>query len=149
MRKWLAILLLVFMPLQLSWAAAASYCQHETGTSAKHFGHHDHQHKIADGKDASSDPAKTIGGDPDCASCHAGCLSALPGAVTIASLADSSLDTADYWLVSRRPLLNALNALSGVSSPDRRGARSFPFVITNARIRLARDRIKPTSARLT
>lgn len=48
-------------------------------------------------------------------------------------------------LVSRRPLLNALNALSGVSSPDRRGARSFPFVITNARIRLARDRIKPTS----
>ena len=96
MRKWLAILLLVFVPLQLSWAAAASYCQHETGTSAKHFGHHDHQHKTADGKDASSDSVKTIGGDPDCASCHAGCLSALLGAVAIASLADSSLDTAEY-----------------------------------------------------
>lgn len=96
MRKWLAILLLVFVPLQLSWAAAASYCQHETGTSAKHFGHHDHQHKTADGKDASSNSVKTIGGDPDCASCHAGCLSALLGAVAIASLADSSLDTAEY-----------------------------------------------------
>ena len=97
MRKWLAILLLVFMPLQLSWAAAASYCQHESGTAAKHFGHHDHQHKTADGKDASSDPAKTTGGDPDCASCHAGCSSALPRAVTISALADSSLGAADYW----------------------------------------------------
>lgn len=96
MRKWLAIFLLVFVPLQLSWAAAASYCQHETGVAAKHFGHHDHQHKTADGKDASPDPSKTIGGDPDCASCHAGCLLALPGAVTIASLVDSSLDTVGY-----------------------------------------------------
>lgn len=95
-RKWLVIFLLVFMPLQLSWAAVAGYCRHETGAAAKHFGHHDHQHKTADGKDASSDPAKTIGGDPDCSSCHAGCLSALPGVVTVASLAESSLHTADH-----------------------------------------------------
>ena len=97
MRRLFMIFLLVLMPLQLSWAAIASYCQHEIGAAAKHFGHHDHQHKTADGKDASSDPAKTTGGDPDCASCHAGCLSALPGAVTIAALADSSLGAADYW----------------------------------------------------
>lgn len=96
MHKWLAILLLVFMPLQLSWAAAASYCQHETSATAKHFGHHEHQHKTVDGKDASSDPAKSIGGDPDCASCHAGCFSALPGAVTVASLTDPTLGRADY-----------------------------------------------------
>lgn len=96
MRKWLAILLLVFVPLQLSWAAAASYCQHESGAAAKHFGHHDHQHKTADGKDVFPDPAKTTGGDPDCASCHAGCLSVLTSPVKVASLADLSLDTADY-----------------------------------------------------
>ncbi|QTD44957.1 hypothetical protein [Ottowia testudinis] len=96
MRKLLAIFMLMFIPLQFSWAVAATYCQHENGAAAKHFGHHDHQHKTADGKDASSDPAKTIGGDPDCASCHAGCLSALSGAVTIASLAESFLYTADY-----------------------------------------------------
>lgn len=96
MRKWLVMFLLVFLPLQVSWAAAASYCQHEAGASAKHFGHHAHQHKAADGKDASSDPAKTLGGDPDCASCHAGCLSVLPGNVKLASLIGSSMDVADY-----------------------------------------------------
>ncbi|WP_217425926.1 hypothetical protein [Pandoraea cepalis] len=85
MRKWLAIVLLVFLPLQFSWAAVASYCQHETGAAAKHFGHHAHQHKAADGQDASPDPAKTLGGDPDCASCHAGCFSVLSGDVKLAS----------------------------------------------------------------
>ena len=54
MRKWLAIVLLVFLPLQFSWAAVASYCQHETGAAAKHFGHHAHQHKAADGKDTGT-----------------------------------------------------------------------------------------------
>jgi len=98
MRKWLAIFLLVFMPLQLSWAAIASYCQHETGAAAKHFGHHDHQHKATDGKETAPDPAKTGGGDPDCASCHAGCSSALPGEVTLPPMFSSSLDIADYWL---------------------------------------------------
>jgi hypothetical protein len=96
MRRWLTIFLLVLIPLQLSWAAAASYCQHESGAAAKHFGHHEHQHNAADGKDAFPDPAKTTGGDPDCASCHAGCASVLLSAVTGASLADSSLDTTEY-----------------------------------------------------
>lgn len=95
MHKWLAIFLLVFVPLQLSWAAGAGYCQHETGVAAKHVGHHDHQHKTADSKDASSDLAKTMAGDPDCASCHAGCCVALPVTITTASLADSFLGAAD------------------------------------------------------
>ena len=94
MRKCLAIVLLVFLPLQFSWAAVASYCQHETGAAAKHFGHHAHQHKAADGKDASPDPAKTLGGDPDCASCHAGCFSVLSGEIKLASSISPSLDTA-------------------------------------------------------
>ena len=32
--------LLIVLPLQISWAVAATYCQHETG-STQHFGHHD------------------------------------------------------------------------------------------------------------
>lgn len=109
MRKCLAIFLLVFMPLQLSWAAVvSSYCQHETGASAKHFGHHDHQHKAADGKGAAPDPAKTGGGDPDCASCHAGCSLALSGEATLTSMFSSSLDVADYWARLTSPPLERL-----------------------------------------
>lgn len=95
MRKWLAIFLLVFMPQQLSWAAMAGYCQHESGAAAKHFGHHDHQHKAVDGEDASPDSNK-YGSDPDCAACHAGCTCALADSFTIFLVVGSSLDTADY-----------------------------------------------------
>ncbi|NBT82917.1 MAG: hypothetical protein EBT56_15195 [Betaproteobacteria bacterium] len=34
MRKFLAIFLLVLLPLQFSWAAVAGYCQHEAGVTA-------------------------------------------------------------------------------------------------------------------
>ena len=53
MHRWLAIFLLVFLPLQSAWAAASVYCQHESGSAARHFGHHVHQHA------ASGDPAGT------------------------------------------------------------------------------------------
>ena len=39
--------LLIVLPLQISWAVAATYCQHETG-STQHFGHHDHKHHAED-----------------------------------------------------------------------------------------------------
>ena len=45
MRRWLSILLLVFLPFQFSWAAVGTYCEHESGARAKHFGHHEHEHK--------------------------------------------------------------------------------------------------------
>lgn len=44
MRKLIAILLISLLSLQASWAAAASYCRHEQGAAARHFGHHEHQH---------------------------------------------------------------------------------------------------------
>lgn len=79
MRRWLAVLLLVFLPLQFSWAAVANYCAHETGAAASHVGHHDHaghshaskvadpDHKgAADGK-ASNAP------NLDCGHCHGTC----------------------------------------------------------------------------
>jgi len=71
-KKLFFILLLVILPLQTSWAAAAAYCQHEQ-TSDTHFGHHTHQHEIKKElqKDASAD--KSTGGHSDCGYCHLYC----------------------------------------------------------------------------
>ena len=82
MRRWLTILLLVLLPLQFSWAAAASYCQHDGDASTQHVGHHDHQHQVADSSaagNATSDATngdtpdakgKSTGLDGDCAYCQ-------------------------------------------------------------------------------
>jgi hypothetical protein len=42
MRRWLIMFLLSLLPLQVSWAAAATvdYCAHDQG-GASHFGHHE------------------------------------------------------------------------------------------------------------
>jgi hypothetical protein len=67
MRNLVVIFLLIFMPLQLSWVAVTSYCQHETGAAAKHFGHHTHKHidKMPDDKGKKASVA-----DLDCPSCQ-------------------------------------------------------------------------------
>lgn len=72
MRRLFAIFLLVLLPLQLSWASVAPYCQHETDSQAQHLGHHDHQHQTANDKDG---PDSKLPGqvDNDCGTCHAGC----------------------------------------------------------------------------
>jgi hypothetical protein len=60
MRRWLTILLLVFMPLQSSWAVAAGYCtHHEESQAAQHFGHHADEHHAGepDGPAADGMPA--------------------------------------------------------------------------------------------
>ncbi len=108
MRKLLAIFLLVFLPMQLSWAAVASYCQHEALAEATHVGHHEHQHITADDGHGSPEPVKTLGEDPDCASCHAGCASALPQKRVIVPGLDSSLDTATYKVTPTSPPLERL-----------------------------------------
>jgi hypothetical protein len=79
MRRWLAVLLLVLLPLQFSWAAVADYCMHESGETADHVGHHDHKSHAhgaaqadADAKtktDAGSSSTATV----DCSHCHGGC----------------------------------------------------------------------------
>lgn len=79
MRRWLAILLLVFLPLQFSWAAVASYCGHETGAAAGHIGHHDHQahgHAAKDGAPGDrgqADGTATGASGFDCAHCLGAC----------------------------------------------------------------------------
>ena len=82
MRRWLLIFLVVLLPMQLSWAAVASYCQHESGVTTQHVGHHEHQHETdaaasADTRDTSASPNATGAVDVDCGTCHAGCGTAL------------------------------------------------------------------------
>jgi hypothetical protein len=96
-RRLLAIVLLALLPLQFSWAAVASYCEHEA-QGAGHFGHHDHDHAHHAGVssdaglvvDLTADAAPTLdatgsaesdkapgAADLDCGHCHGTC-SAMP-----------------------------------------------------------------------
>ena len=81
MRRAVTLFLLLVLPLQLSWAVAAVYCQHEAVAQVSgHVGHHEHQH--AQGDEASGDVAKQSAPEPtdasdkpqcvddDCAYCH-------------------------------------------------------------------------------
>lgn len=69
MPRVLAFLLAIALLFQTSWAAAATYCGHEsTPGAAAHFGHHEHVHKSADGQ---KQPGGKLAVDDDCAGCHA------------------------------------------------------------------------------
>lgn len=67
MKNLLILLLLLAIPFQYSWAAAARYCTHETG-KVSHFGHHTHQHEAQPAK--SDGDGKVAKADTDCESCH-------------------------------------------------------------------------------
>lgn len=71
MRRLLLIFLMVLMPLQSAWSAAASVCAHETGSDVSHFGHHPHKHE---GAKANTDTEKAdgsaLGCHSDCGVCH-------------------------------------------------------------------------------
>ena len=108
MRRWLTLLLLVLLPLQFTWTAAAVYCQHEGAregsASIGHFGHHEHEHPatpdVADVADVVEVPAGAddptdfprLSVDSDCGYCQLSAtkpvqrqppaLSAEPGAVS-------------------------------------------------------------------
>ncbi|APW44803.1 hypothetical protein RS694_10390 [Rhodoferax saidenbachensis] len=73
MRKWLAVFLLIVIPMQFALAATAAYCQHEAGVATKHLGHHGHKHQAQSAELAQSDKTKSNGFDLDCGNCHAGC----------------------------------------------------------------------------
>lgn len=79
MKKFCLILLLFVLPLQLSWAAASAYCQHEEGKAARHLGHHSHQHKAdpqsdagspADAEKHAADKSSKGQSHSDCNVCH-------------------------------------------------------------------------------
>ena len=68
MRRWFAILLLVLLPLQALWAAAAPYCEHEESPASMHIGHHTHEHQGPD-QDLSG-PDGLGASHADCHVCH-------------------------------------------------------------------------------
>lgn len=72
MKKLLSILLLVSLLFQASLAMALTYCQHEEGREAQHFGHHAHQHKASSDEDDKSNINMKM--HPDCESCHSSCF---------------------------------------------------------------------------
>lgn len=76
MRRWFAILLLVLLPTQMTWAVVVDYCAHESGMAAGHLGHHDHPAHDDDWM-LSDAPHTPISGDDatagishDCGHCH-------------------------------------------------------------------------------
>lgn len=74
-RRLLILLFAVLLPLQLAWGAVSAYCQHESGATAKHLGHHEHVHKV-NGKKAVD---LKVAPDNDCGTCHGAGATALVG----------------------------------------------------------------------
>ncbi|MDR2093746.1 MAG: hypothetical protein LBP58_10635 [Azoarcus sp.] len=67
MRRWFALLLLVFLPFQTVWGAASVYCQHERGEASRHFGHHEHRHATSgDLTETDSSAPNQQNADGDC-----------------------------------------------------------------------------------
>lgn len=87
MRRLFLILLLAMLPLQFSWAVAASYCQHEQGKAVTHFGHHAHNH--AGNADSDGEPAKKSQPDNDCCICHLAGTNVVPLAESVIACNDS------------------------------------------------------------
>lgn len=99
MRRLLLVFLLVLMPMQMLWSAAANYCQHETPHSdshssvsrSAHFGHHLHLHSPSH-EDIGS--AHGMGGgihatapDLDCHTCHSSSTALFAPSATLPVLA--------------------------------------------------------------
>ncbi len=75
MRRLLAILLLLVVPLQISYAAVTGALGHESARcETKHFGHHPHDHDA--GIVAHENQSDRGGGTfhDDCGFCHFNCL---------------------------------------------------------------------------
>lgn len=93
MRRLLAIFLLILLPLQAAWVAAAPYCGHEPSAAVEHVGHHQHAHESHDAAPSAAEAGADQGlftglVDLDCHSCHGfgnamvlepGVLGAAPG----------------------------------------------------------------------
>ena len=79
MRRLVLICVMLLLPVQWTWAAAAAYCAHEPSPSSWHIGHHEHVHKSSsagDSKKAQSAKAGAL--DLDCEYCHLSAAQWLP-----------------------------------------------------------------------
>lgn len=96
MKKALAVLLLLLLPVQFSWAAVAGYCQHEVNVSANHPGHHDHDHQTEAPHKSDKEGAASTGVHHDCATCHLGCAAALTSDLKTTRAATAQHHQHDY-----------------------------------------------------
>jgi hypothetical protein len=71
MRSWLAVLLLVLLPLQFSWAAMGAHAPHERGPVAGVVCPHFH------GLDSAPQLEAGAAHHADCGACHNGCALAV------------------------------------------------------------------------
>lgn len=111
MRRWFTIFLLIFLPLQATWAAAGSYCQHETGVAAQHFGHHEHRHQGSQSDEGKAKNSKAVFAvDGDCDFCHPSCGAVLTEVSVVPSLPMTTV----VIQLDKQNLLSAI-----LSPPDR------------------------------
>ena len=66
MRRFIVLLLLMLVPLQAAFGAAAGYCEDERTEVATHFGHHEHEGGVA----AVEPPDDSTSAKADCQICH-------------------------------------------------------------------------------
>lgn len=66
MRRWLALFLLILLPLLSAWSVASAYCGGESDARAQHLGHHVDTHH-EDGQRGSAGGTAT---SADCDHCH-------------------------------------------------------------------------------
>lgn len=101
MARILIIILIVLLPVQFVWGAAAGYCRHEQGQQSQHYGHHAHEHQAdasAAVEGALQDGQSLAGDDPDCIACHLSCVTPVPEAPVVAGIDRLSQDFPTIFL---------------------------------------------------
>jgi hypothetical protein len=68
MRVWIALVLLVLLPLQWGAALAASVCEPVSISAEQHLAHHHHEHAAAS-VDVNADDGATASNHADCGAC--------------------------------------------------------------------------------
>ena len=78
MRRFIALLLIVLLPVEAAWALAGTICTPQTMAAAG--GHDHHAHHTGDApleQTAAAEQAPCADGADHCASCHGGCCGPL------------------------------------------------------------------------
>ena len=113
MRRLLLVLIMLIVSLQSTWAAVGTLCAHESGSSAKHLGHHEHRHDadavntaavdipVAFSDDVSDVEHARAAYHADCATCHG---HGSPAAMAFADLSSPLLDSGHGRSFYRRHL---------------------------------------------
>lgn len=106
-------LLMTVIALQFSWSVVTSYCMHESGRNAHHFGHHQHT-DVADNDTAAIPDKNSLAKKT---SAHTHCSVCAHGAVSIEGMADSLVHP---LLTSSAPIEDITRLSSSYTPPPER-----------------------------